>query len=380
VWCSLAASALACSSHAATNLPRIPVSVARAERQAVPYQLAATGTVEPLRSVAVTPQVGGLLMHVRFAEGEEVEAGRVLFEIDPRPFVAAVQQAAANLSRDAAQADAAVRDAARYEVLVKDKFVTDEDYQTKRAAADALTATVRADSAAVTIARLNLGYATIRAPIGGRTGGLLLHEGNQVMANQSSPLVTINQLRPIVVRFTVPATQLPELQRRAGQALRVYARPAQDTTSFEGELSFVDNHVDSSTGTVLLKGHFANTTGRLWPGEFVDVTLVLGRQEDAVVIPSQAIMNAQQGTYVFIVTPAGTAKQQQVTVQRTLDTLAVIAQGVSPGDMVVTDGQSRLTADSKVEVRAGPVNEADAAAAQPPQQQPQQNPQHQKKP
>ncbi len=314
-----------------------------------------------MRSAAVVSQVGGLLLHIPFAEGDEVAAGQVLFEIDPRPFAAAVQQAEANLSRDLAQADAAVRDAARYQALAKDKFVTDEDYQAKQAAADALTATVRADSAALTIARLNLGYATIRAPIAGRTGGLLLHEGNQVIANQSAtPLVTINQLRPILVRFAVPASQLPDLQRRAGEQLHVLARPAQDSTTYEGDLSFVDNHVDASTGTVLLKGRFQNESGRLWPGEFVDVTLVLGEQGDALVVPAQAVMTAQQGSYVFIVTPAGTAKQQPVTVQRTLDSLAVIAQGVNAGDLIVTDGQSRLTADSKVEVRSGsPQNDAD---------------------
>ena len=339
------------------------MSVARVERRSVPFEVAATGTVEPMRSAAVTSQVGGLLLHVRFAEGQEVAAGQVLFEIDARPFAAAVQQADANLSRDIAQADAAVRDAARYQALVKDKFVTDEDYQAKQAAADALTATVRADSAALTMAQLNLGYATIRAPIAGRTGGLLLHEGNQVIANQAAPLVTINQLRPILVRFAVPASELPDLQRRAGQSLHVLAHPAQDTTTYEGTLAFVDNHVDASTGTVLLKGHFTNATGRLWPGEFVDVTLVLGEQADALVVPAQAVMNAQQGTYVFLVTPAGTAKQQPVMVQRTLDSLAVLAQGVTAGDMVVTDGQSRLTADAKVEIRTGSTSEADPQPA-----------------
>jgi multidrug efflux system membrane fusion protein len=319
-----------------------------------------------MRSAAVIPQVGGLLLHVRFHEGDEVAQGQVLFEIDSRPFAAAAQQADANLSRDLAQADAAVRDAARYEALVKDKFVTEEDYQAKQATADALTATVRADSAALTMARLNLGYATIRAPIAGRTGSLLLHEGSQVIANQAeSPLVTINQLRPILVRFPVPATQLPELQRRAGQQLRVLVRPAQDTAVYAGDLAFVDNHVDASTGTVLLKGHFDNAAGRLWPGEFVDVTLVLGDQANALVVPAEAVMNAQQGTYVFIVTPAGTAKQQPVQVQRTLDTLAVIAQGVAPGDLVVTDGQSRLTNDARVEVRGAPSSEGDPQPAQP---------------
>lgn len=365
-WCATAVFGAACSSRAATTPPRIPVSVARAERRAVPFQVEATGTVEPLRSAAVISQVGGLLLHVRFHEGDEVAQGQVLFEIDPRPFAAAVQQADANLSRDIAQADAAVRDAARYQALAKDKFVTDEDYQAKQAGADALTATVRADSAALTMARLNLGYATIRAPIAGRTGGLLLHEGNQVIANQpATPLVTINQLRPILVRFAVPATELPDLQRRAGQQLHVLARPAQDTATYEGDLAFVDNHVDASTGTVLLKGHFKNESGRLWPGEFVDVTLVLGEQADALVVPAQAVMTSQQGSYVFVIAPAGTARQQPVTVQRTLDTLAVIARGVAPGDMVVTDGQSRLTADARVEVRGGSPSETDPQPTQP---------------
>jgi membrane fusion protein, multidrug efflux system len=365
-WCATAVLGAACSSRAATTLPRIPVTVVRAERRSVPFQVQATGTVESMRSAAVISQVGGLLLHVRFREGDEVAQGQVLFEIDSRPFAAAAQQAEANLSRDLAQADAAVRDAARYEALVKDKFVTEEDYQAKQASADALTATVRADSAALTVARLNLGYATIRAPIPGRTGSLLLHEGNQVIANQAeSPLVTINQLRPILVRFPVPATQLPELQRRAGQRLRVLVRPAQDTAMYAGDLAFVDNHVDASTGTVLLKGHFDNAAGRLWPGEFVDVTLVLGDQADALVVPTQAVMNAQQGTYVFVITPAGTAKQQPVQLQRTLDSLAVIAQGVAPGDMVVTDGQSRLTNDARVEVRGTPSNDADPQPAQP---------------
>jgi membrane fusion protein, multidrug efflux system len=359
--CSLPASVLApaCSSRQEGGPARIPVSVARVERRAVPYEIQATGTVEPMRTVAVTSQVGGMLQRVRFAEGEEVGAGQVLFEIDPRPYAAALQQAAANLSRDVAQAENAVREAARYQALVKDKFVTEEDYQARQAAADALTATVRADSASLTVARLNLSYATIRAPITGRTGGLLLHEGNQVVASQATSLVTINQLRPILVRFAVTATDLPEVQRHAGKVLRVEARPARDSTTFAGELSFVDNHVDSSTGTVLLKGRFPNREGRLWPGEFVAVTLVLDVQADALVIPEQAVLNAQQGTFVFVVDPDGTAKQRPVTVRRRADSLAVIDGGLEPGMFVVTDGQLRLTPDARVEVRAGPRTEGD---------------------
>lgn len=351
--------ALACSSRQAGSPSRIPVSVARVERRAVPYEIQATGTVEPMRTVAVTSRVGGMLQRVRFAEGEEVGQGQVLFEIDARPFAAALLQAEANMSRDVAQAENAVREAARYQALVKDKYVTEEDYQARQASADAMTATVRADSAALTVARLNLSYATIRAPITGRTGGLLLHEGNQVVANQGAPLVTINQLRPILVRFAVPATDLPDVQRRAGKALRVEARPAQDSTTFAGELSFVDNHVDSSTGTVLLKGRFPNRDGRLWPGAFVAVTLVLDVQADALVIPEQAILNAQQGTFVFVVDPDGTAKQRPVTVRRRADSLAVIDAGLEPGMLVVTDGQLRLTPDARVEIRSGPRTETD---------------------
>jgi multidrug efflux system membrane fusion protein len=353
----------ACTARPAGGPPRVPVSVARAELRAIPYEIDATGTVEPLRTVAVASQVGGMLRRVRFSEGDDVAAGQVLFEIDPRPYTAALQQAHANLSRDVVQAANAARDAGRYRELVANKSVTDEDYQQRQAAADALTATVQADSAALTVARLNLEYATIRAPIAGRTGSLLVHEGNLVHAGDGAPLVTINQVRPILVRFAVPATQLPELQSRLGRPLRVVARPAQDSATVEGALSFVDNHVDSTTGTVLLKGHFPNDDGRLWPGEFVSVTLVLDVQADALVIPAQAVLTAQQGTFVFIVDPDGTAKQVPVTVQRTLDSLAVIASGITAGALVVTDGQLRLTPDARVEIRGGPKTEGDPAPA-----------------
>lgn len=212
----LAAPLVGCSSRAASSPPRVPVSVARVQHADVPYAIDATGTVEPIRTVDVTSQVGGMLRRVRFAEGEEVTPGQLLFVIDRRPYEAAVQQDEAALLRDLVQAENAARDAERYRALARDNSVTDEDYQQKQAAADALRATVRADSAALTLARLNVEYATIRAPIAGRTGGLLVHEGNLVRASAATPLVTINQIRPILVRFAVPASQLPALQRRAG--------------------------------------------------------------------------------------------------------------------------------------------------------------------
>jgi multidrug efflux system membrane fusion protein len=356
--CLAALPAVACSSRQGGQAPKVPVSVARVEQRAVPYQIGATGTVEPMRTVDVTSQVGGSLLRVHFAEGDEVGAGQVLFEIDPRPYWAALQQAEATLLRDVTQAQNAAREAERYRVLAVTNTVTQEDYEEKQAAADALTATVRADSAAAAVAQLNVEYATIRAPIGGRTGRLQLHEGNIVRATGTS-LVTINQLRPILVRFSVPATQIPDLRRRAGRELPAFARAARDgALPAEGVLSFMDNEVDTTTGTVLLKARFPNRDGALWPGEFVDVTLILDVQNDAVVVPAQAVMTGQQGTYIFVVNADGTAEQRAVTVTRTVDSVAVLADRLPPGTLVVTDGQLRLTQDARVEIRAGPKTEA----------------------
>jgi len=345
-----------CGSRTGGSAPRVPISVARAERRALPYELQATGTVEPIRSVDVTPQVNGTILHVNFGEGDEVAAGQILFEIDPRPYRAALQQAEGALLRDLTQAESAAREAARYKTLAATNTVTQEDYEAKQSTADAAAAAVRSDSATALIARLNLEYATVRAPIGGRTGRLLLHEGNLVRAG-SDPLVSIVQMRPILVRFPVPAISLPAIRQRAGQELKAIAMPARDSAStVQGVLSFVDNQVDTSTGTVLLKARFQNRDGNLWPGEFVRITLVLGMQNDAVVVPSQAVMQGQQGTYVFVVNNDGTAATQPVTVERTLDSLSVVA-GVPAGALVVTDGQLRLTPNAKVDIRGGPTTE-----------------------
>ncbi len=335
---------------------KVPVSVARVERRSLPYELDATGTVEAIRSVDVLPQVNGTILHVNFAEGDEVAAGQILFEIDPRPYRAALQQAEGALLRDLTQALSAAREAARYKTLATTNTVTQEDYEAKQSAADAAFAAVRSDSAAASIARLNLEYATVRAPIGGRTGRLLLHEGNLVRAG-SDALVSIVQMRPILVRFPVPATNLPALRQRAGQQLVAIAMPARDSASaVQGILSFMDNQVDTVTGSLLLKARFPNRDGALWPGEFVTITLVLGVQTDAIVVPSQAVMQGQQGTYVFVVSSDGTAVTQPVTVERTLDSLTVIA-GVPAGTLVVTDGQLRLTPNAKVDIRGGPTTE-----------------------
>lgn len=350
------AATTACGSRRSGPPPKIPVSVAHVERRALPYELAASGTVEPIRSADVRPQVTGTILHVSFDEGDEVREGQVLFEIDPRPYRAALQQAEGTLLRDVTTATSAAREAARYKTLAQTNTVTQEDYEAKQGAADAAAAAARSDSAAVAVAHLNLEYATVRAPIGGHTGRILMREGNLVRAS-TDLLVSIVQIRPILVRFPVPATNLPALRERAGQQLKVIALPARDSAaSVQGILSFIDNQVDTTTGTVLLKGRFTNHDGTLWPGEYVRVTLVLGIQNDAIVVPSQAVMQGQQGTYVFVVNNDGTASTQPVTVQRTLDSLSVIA-GVPAGALVVTDGQLRLTPNARVDVRGGPTTE-----------------------
>lgn len=347
------ASLVACGSNRGAPPPKVPVSVARVERRAVPYELDATGTVEAIRAVEVLPQVNGTILRVNFREGEEVAAGQVLFEIDPRPYRAALQQTEAALLRDLTQAQSAAREAARYRELAATNTVTQEDYEQKQASADGALAMVRSDSASTALARLNLEYATVRAPIGGRTGRLLLHEGNVVRAG-SDALVSIVQVRPILVRFPVPAVHLPALRNRAGQELVAIAMPSRDSASaVRGVLSFIDNQVDTSTGSVLLKARFPNQDKGLWPGEFVSVTLVLGVQADAVVVPSAAVMQGQQGSYVFVVNDDGTATTQPVTVERTIDSLTVLA-GVPAGALVVTDGQLRLTPNAKVDIRTAP--------------------------
>src|SRR6059036_1079198 len=346
--------ALGCSKQGGGGASRVPVTVARAEQHPVPYELLATGTVEPRQTASVQAQVTGILTRVAFHEGDDVAAGQLLFQIDPRPFQATLDQAQAMLQRDQAQAQSAAADAERYAELVKQDYVTKSDYEAKRAAAKALQAVVRADSAAIASAALNLDWATIRAPIAGRTGRLLVHDGNLVRANANAtdPLVVINQIHPILVRFAVPEAHLADIQRYRKNRLPVLVSPSKTDTVFtEGTLTFVDNSVDTTTGTVLLKAEFPNRDNALWPGEFLNVRLQLYVDDKALVVPAQAVMTGQQGTYVFVLNQDGTARSQAVTVERPAGAYAVIAQGVRPGDEVVTDGQVRLVNGAPVEVK-----------------------------
>ncbi|MGH7515906.1 MAG: efflux RND transporter periplasmic adaptor subunit [Gemmatimonadales bacterium] len=341
--------AAGCEKPRPKDPPPVPVTAALAERRAVPRTLQATGTVEPVATVAVQSQVTGVLQRVHFSEGQAIRAGQMLFEIDPRAYRARLDGAQAALARDVAQLVTVRENARRLEELGPD-YATRQQIEQAQANAAALAATVQADSAAVASARLELQYATIRSPISGRAGSQLVRPGNLVRANQAEPLVVINQLSPILVRFSLPATHLADIQRYWAEALTVRARPASGEES-QGTLAFVDNAVDTATGTILLKGRFDNEDGALWPGQFVTVTLQLEVDDGALVVPSTAVIEGQQGAYVFIVKPDHTTEVRNVRVARAAGDVTVLDGGVEPGERVVTDGQLRLTAGAKVEVK-----------------------------
>jgi multidrug efflux system membrane fusion protein len=353
---ALALAAAACSkSDARAPRPSVPVTVAPVQQRSVPYAISAIGAVTPIQTVAVRSQVSGTLIRVAFREGDEVHKGQLLFQIDSRPFQAALSQASANLAKDLAQLVNARQQVTRYQQLVQNDLATQEQFDQLKANADAAVAAVSADSAALQTARLNLEYTTITAQISGRTGNLLLREGNLVTANGASPLVVINQLQPIAVSFSVPQQYLDDIQRFGAQhALEARIRPANDSTAtLTGRLSFVNNQVDTTTGTIQLKATFANADRKLWPGEFVAVSLVLDVEKDVLTIPAQAVMTGQAGTYVYVVNADRTAKTQDVTVGRAASDYVVIEKGLAAGQMVVTDGQLRLVPGARVEIKPG---------------------------
>lgn len=357
VWIGCAASlvlATACSSQAQQAPPdqAVPVRVGAVQQREVPVQLQVIGRVEPLSTVEVRAQVGGVLQQVHFEEGDMVKKGELLFTIDPRPFEAALREAEANLSKDQIQLANAREVQNRYTDLVKKEYVTQEEYSRISSVAAALEANMRADEARVANAKLQLDYCLIRSPIHGRTGRLEVHAGNLVKANADTPLITINQVDPISVGFSVPEQQLAEIRARREQGrLVTMALPSGDTGEpLTGELSFLDNQVDPRTGTILLKATFSNAAGRLWPGQFVDVTLRLALEPAALVVPSEAIQAGQQGTFVFVVKQDATVESRPITAGRGMGTETVVTQGLQAGETVVTDGQLRLVPGSKVEI------------------------------
>ncbi len=335
--------------------PPVPVRVVAAVQKTVPLQLREIGSGEAYSSVSLKPQISGPITGVYFKEGDFVRPGQLLFTIDAKPFQAALDQALGNLARDKAQEENAVVEAERYKKLWEEKVAAREQYDQYRATADSARAAVQADQAAVEYARVQLSYCKIYAPFGGRTGSLLVHVGDAVKANDVPNLVVINQINPIYVDFSVPERYLSEIkQRMAGARLPVAAYLPGDTAHPEqGYLSFVNNTVDTTTGTVKLKATFANPNRRLWPGQFLNVSLTLGEQKNAVVVPTRALETGQEGQFVFVVRPDQTVESRTVVVGNALGNESIIEKGLQPGEIVVTDGQLRLVPGAKVEIKSG---------------------------
>jgi multidrug efflux system membrane fusion protein len=331
----------------------VPVKVAAAQQRAVPVQVQAVGTVEAFATVSIKSRVDGQLVGVHFREGQDVKKGELLFTIDPRPYESALKEARARIERDAAMADKADLDAKRYAELVAKNYVSSDKFEQFRANAEALRATVAADRAALERAQLNLDYCYIRAPMTGRTGRLLVDEGTQIKANDDKGgMVEIMQIMPINVGFAVPQQRLAEIKTHmAGGPLMVEADiPESKLKPEAGTLSFLDNKVNTQTGTVLLKGTFANKDRILWPGQFVMATLTLTTRSDAVLIPSTAIQVGQDGQFVYVVKPDMSVESRTVMPGMSVGDDVVIEKGLAAGERVVTEGQLRLVPGAKVQI------------------------------
>jgi multidrug efflux system membrane fusion protein len=347
----LAALAAACSRKDGATGPRpVAVRAAPAAEKDVPIEVQAVGRIVSSQSVQIRPQVSGTLVAARFVEGQSVQKGDVLVEIDRRPFEAALAEARARLAQDQVRAENAREDAARYAELVQKEYVTRQQYEATKANAAALAAQVAADEAAVQRAQLDLAYCTIRAPIPGRTGRLLVHVGNLVSAGAPDPLLTIEQVRPVFVEFAIPERHLGALQERRAAPPPVRVRAGATGAEIAGELAFVDNVVDPATGTVLLKARIPNEDEALWPGQTVDVRLRVAERARAVVVPASAVASGQEGDYAYVVTPEKTAQLRPVVVEQAGEAEAVIGKGISAGELVVTEGQLKLRPDVPVEL------------------------------
>jgi membrane fusion protein, multidrug efflux system len=330
----------------------VPVTTASVVTKSVPMRLVAVGNVEAYTTVSVKARVDGQIVAVRFKEGDEVRQNAVLFEIDARPYVAALKQAQANQGKDKALLDRAIEQEKRYRDLLAKNFISNDAYEQVRTNVETAKATYDGDEAAIENAKLSLDYCTIRSPVTGYAGKILIQQGNLVKANDVSPLVTINQIVPIFATFSVPEQSLSAVREYQSKgALKVVATvPNSGKAPATGKISFIDNSADPTTGTIKLKAEFPNTDKVLWPGQFVNVVLNLYEQADAIVAPNTAVQNGPNGQYVFVVKPDMTVELRNIKVSRAEGNDTVVASGLAPGEQVVTVGQLRLAPGMKVTV------------------------------
>jgi membrane fusion protein, multidrug efflux system len=346
-----------CTTKTVQTAPMFAVRVvaAKAVQKTMPIDLTAIGSADAFTNVSIKAQVNAVLQEIHIKEGQFVKKGDLLFTLDARPFEAALAQAQGTLAHDRAQAQLNQVEAERYRALYQAGVAAKEQLDQMQANAEAQQAAVRADEAAVQAAQLQVDYCKIFAPIDGRLGAIQVYPGNIVKQNDVPILIVINQISPIFVDFSVPEQYFAPIEKfMASGTLRVQATPYGDTAAETGDLTFVDNTVDNTTGTIKLKARFENTDHRLWPGQFSTISLRLAQDEDATVVPSQAVQTGAQGDFIYVVRSNSTVEQRTVKVARTVGGEAVIASGIQPGETVVTDGQLRLIPDMRVEIVSTP--------------------------
>ena len=365
---ALGALASGCTKQQAAPQPRaaIPVVVGTVKIKAMPVEVIAIGHVEPVSTVSIEAQVPGQLLDVHFKEGDFVRKGQLLLTLDPRPYEAALSQAKAALARDKATAVNNRLQAQRYAKLLAEGIVPASQVESYTSTADASDAVVNADEAAIKTAELNLEYCTIYSPLDGRTGALMLKPGNLVKV-ADVPIIVINQVNPIYVNFGIPQQFWPEIKKYMAQGtLRVKATVPKDSgAAEEGSVAFVDNAIDPSTGNIHLRAAFTNSQNRLWPGLYVNIVLTLSEQAGAIVVPAQAVLQGNMGSFVYVVRPDKRVEPRTIVPIRTIQGETVIEKGLQSGEMIVTDGQARLEPNARVEIKS---STGDTAAADPPGQ------------
>jgi multidrug efflux system membrane fusion protein len=362
VICWLGLRSPAPTAAAQTAPQAVPVTAGVVAAQDVPVFLNAIGTVQAYNMVAIKSRVDGQIVRIDFKEGQDVKAGDPLFQIDPRPFQATLDQAQASKQKDEAQLAGALLDLERYEKLIGTGYQTRQSYDNQRATVAQLQAALKGDDAQINTAKLNLSYADIRSPIDGRTGARLVDKGNLVHANDNNPLVMITEVKPIFVSFTLPQENLEDVrENHKGSPLVVNAYTGDGKKQLaEGKLTLIDNTIDQATGTIHLKARFDNEDERLWPGQFVGLRVVLSTRRDVATVPSQTVQNGPNGHYAYVIKPDNTVERREVEVASIQDGIAVVTKGLAAGERVVVDGQYRLTNGARVNPQTAP---APAAAA-----------------